>query len=81
MRHNAIRYTAAFILREARCKDVRIEPALLTVQQSSFSRKTNPQDEGRLNVSVLLDCMHPLKEHSMTSGSHILTVTQIHLSH
>ena len=32
MRHNAIRDTAAFFLREAKCKDVRIEPALLTDQ-------------------------------------------------
>ena len=53
MRHNAIRDTAAFFLREAKCKDVRIEPALLTVQPSSFSRKTNTQDEARLDVAAV----------------------------
>ena len=53
MRHNAIRDTAAFFLREAKCKDVRIEPALLTVQPSSFLRKTNTQDEARLDVAAV----------------------------
>ena len=53
MRHNAIRDTDAFLLREAKCKGVRIEPALLTVQPSSFSRKTNTQDEARLDVEAV----------------------------
>ena len=35
------------------CIDVRIEPALLTVQPSFFSRKTNTQDEARLDVSAV----------------------------
>ena len=53
MRHNAIRDTAAFFLQEAKCKDVRIEPALLPVQPTSFSRKTNTQDEARLDVAAV----------------------------
>ena len=31
----------------------RIEPAILTVQPSSFSRKTNTQDEARLDVAAV----------------------------
>ena len=53
MHHNTIRDTAAFFFREAKCKDVRIEPTLLTVQPSSFSRKTNTQDEARLDVAAV----------------------------
>ena len=53
MRHNAIRDTAAFFLQEEKCKDVRIEPALLPVQPTSFSRKTNTQDEARLDVAAV----------------------------
>ena len=53
MRHNAIRDTAAFFLQEAKCKDVRIEPALLPVRPTSFSRKTNTQEEARLDVAAV----------------------------
>ena len=53
MRHNAIRDTAAFFLKEAKCKDVRIEPALLPVRPTSFSRKTNTQEEARLDVTAV----------------------------
>ena len=53
MRHNAIRDTAASFLREAKFKDVRIELALLTVQPSSFSRKTNTQDGAGIDVAAV----------------------------
>ena len=51
--HYYLRYTTAVFLRKAKCKDVRIEPALITVQPSSFSRKTNSQDEGRIDVAAV----------------------------
>ena len=53
MRHDATRDIAAFFLQEAKCKDVRIESALLTVQLSSFSRNTNTQDEACLDVAAV----------------------------
>ena len=37
----------------SKVKDARIEQALLTVQSSSFSRKTNTQDESRLDVAAV----------------------------
>ena len=48
-----IRDTATFFLQEAKCKDVRIEPALLPVRPTSFSRKTNTQEEARLDVAAV----------------------------
>ena len=53
MRHNAMRDTEAFFLEEAKCKDVRIEPALLPVQPTSYSWKTNIQDEARFDIATV----------------------------
>ena len=53
MRHNAIRDTFAYFLKEAKCKDVRVEPSLLPVNAAQFSRNTNVQDEARLDISAV----------------------------
>ena len=53
MRHDAIRDTVAYFLREAKCKDVRTEPSLLPVNAENFSKQTNTQDEARLDVSAV----------------------------
>ena len=80
MRHNAIRDTAAFFLQKAKCKDVGIEPALLTVKSNQAPSQERPTPRMKPVLMLQLsDCMHPLKEHSLTLGSHILTVTQTHL--
>ena len=75
MRHNAIRDTAAFFLREAKCQDARI------VQPSSFSRKTNTQDEARLDVAAV-GLYAPFERTFFDIRvTHPITVTQTHLSH
>ena len=53
MRHNAIRDTVAYFLREARCRDVKIEPSLLPVNAANFPFKANTQDEARLDISAV----------------------------
>eukprot|EP00794_Sanderia_malayensis_P004398 gene4398-4986_t len=53
MRHNAIRDSLSYFLKEAKCKDVRTEPSLLPVQATRFSRSTNVQDEARLDISAV----------------------------
>ena len=53
MRHNAIRDTVAYFLREANYKDVKVEPMLLPVNAANFSNKTNTKDEARLDVSAV----------------------------
>ena len=53
MRHDSIRDTLAYFLREAKCKDVRIEPSLMPVNASLFKRRSNTQDEARLDISAV----------------------------
>ncbi len=53
MRHNAVRDTFAYFLKEAKCKDVRVEPSLMPVNATQFSRSTNVQDEARLDISAV----------------------------
>ncbi len=53
MRHNAIRDTFAYLLREAKCKDVRVEPTLLPVNPANFALNTNVQEEARLDISAV----------------------------
>eukprot|EP00794_Sanderia_malayensis_P021051 gene21051-23106_t len=53
MRHNAIRDSLSYLLKEAKCKDVRTEPSLLPVQATRFSRSTSVQDEVRLDISAV----------------------------
>ncbi len=53
MRHNAMRDNVAYFLREAKCKDVKVEPALIKVNPANFSRHTNTQEEARLDVSAV----------------------------
>ncbi len=53
MRHNAVRDTFAYLLREAKCKDVRVEPSLLPVDPANFSQNTNVQEDARLDISAV----------------------------
>ena len=53
MRHNAVRDTFAYFLKEAKCKDVRVEPSLLPVNAAQFPNSTNVQDEARLDISAV----------------------------
>lgn len=53
LRHNSIRDTFGFLLREAKCKDVRIEPSLLPVDPANFSQTTNVQEDARLDISAV----------------------------
>ncbi len=53
IRHNAIRDTAAIIMREAGCVDVRIEPGLQDCSKDkSLNKSTNTQQGARLDVSA-----------------------------
>ena len=53
MRHNAMRDNVAYFLRQAKCKDVKTEPALSAVNPAYFSKQTNIQEEARLDVSAV----------------------------
>ena len=53
MRHNSVRDTVAFLLKEAKCKDVKVEPALIPVNASSYKRSTITNDDARLDVSAV----------------------------
>ena len=53
LRHNAIRDTAALIMREAGCVDVQIEPGLQDCStDTSLRHRTNTQAGARLDVSA-----------------------------
>ena len=52
MRHDAIRDCTANLLRDAGCKDVRVEPELIPVNPNKFSHRTNTQAGARLDVSA-----------------------------
>ena len=53
MRHDNIRDTVAFFIREPKCKDVSVEPSFLPVNALNFRNMTNTQDEARLDISVV----------------------------
>jgi hypothetical protein len=53
MRHDNIRDTIAYFLREAQCRDVRVEPSLMPVNASNFKNMTNTQDDARLDISAV----------------------------
>ena len=53
MRHDSIRDTLAYFLREAKCKDVRVEPPLMPVNATLFKHMSNTQDEARLDISAV----------------------------
>ena len=53
MRHNSVRDTIAFFLREAKCKDVKVEPAMIPVNALHYKRSTITQDDARLDVSAV----------------------------
>ena len=60
MRHDNIRDTLAYFIREAKCKDVRVEPSLLPVNALNFKNMTNTHDEARLDISAVSRCVCPL---------------------
>ena len=53
MRHDNIRDTMAYFLREVQCRDVRVEPSLMPVNASNFKNMTNTQDDARLDISAV----------------------------
>ena len=53
MRHNAIRDTEANFMRAAKCKNVQLEPKLLTVDARKFNRRTNTKPDARLDISAV----------------------------
>ena len=53
MRHNSVRDTIAFFLREAKCRDVKVEPGMIPVNASHYKRSTITQDDARLDVSAI----------------------------
>ncbi|KAL5248164.1 hypothetical protein ACHWQZ_G017367 [Mnemiopsis leidyi] len=50
MRHNSVRDTIVFFLREAKCRDVKVEPGMIPVNASHYKRSTITQDDARLDV-------------------------------
>ena len=53
MRHNSVRDTIAFLLKEAKYRDVNVEPGLAPVNASLYKRSTITQDDARLDVSAV----------------------------
>ena len=53
MRHDSLKYRTAGFLRDAGCKDIKIEPELLPVAESNFHHRTNTQPSARLDVSAV----------------------------
>ena len=53
MRHNSVRDTIAFFLREAKCRDVKVEPGMIPVNATHYKRSTITQDDARLDVSAV----------------------------
>ena len=53
MRHDSVRDTIAFFLREAKCRDVKVEPGMIPVNASHYKRSTITQDDARLDVSAV----------------------------
>ncbi|MCP4458807.1 MAG: hypothetical protein GY816_12410 [Cytophagales bacterium] len=52
LRHNAICQTESLIMKEAGCTDIKLEPHLLPVQSELYQRRTNIQDDARLDISA-----------------------------
>ena len=55
MRHDSLKYRTAGLLRDAGCKDIKIEPELLPVAENNFHhrKRTNTQPSARLDVSAV----------------------------
>ena len=53
MRHDNIRHTLSYFIREGKCKDVTVEPSLLPVTDLHSKNMTNTQDEARLDISAV----------------------------
>ena len=53
MRHNSVRDTIAFFMKEANCKDVKVEPGLAPVNASLYSSSTITQSDARLDISAI----------------------------
>ena len=53
MRHYSVRDTIVFFLREAKCRDVKVEPGMIPVNASHYKRSTITQDDARLDVSAV----------------------------
>jgi len=53
MRHNSVRDTIAFFLREAKFRDVKVKPGMISVNASHYKRSTITQDDARLDVSAV----------------------------
>ena len=53
MRHNSVRDTIAFFMKESNCKDVKVEPGLAPVNASLYSSSTITQSDARLDISAI----------------------------
>ena len=53
LRHNSVRDTIAFFLREAKCKDFRVKPGMIPVDASHYKTSTITQDDARLDNSAV----------------------------
>ena len=53
MRHNSVRDTIAFFMKEANCKDVKVEPSMAPVNASLYSSSTITQSDARLDISAI----------------------------
>ena len=53
MRHNSVRDTIALFLRQAKCRDVKVEPGMIPVNATHYKRSTITQDDARLDVSAV----------------------------
>ena len=53
MRHNSVRHTIAFFMKEANSKDVKVEPGLAPVNASLYNSSTITQSDARLDISAI----------------------------
>ena len=53
MRHNSVRDTIVFFMKEAKCKDVKVEPGLAPANASLYSSSTITQSDDRLDISAI----------------------------
>jgi hypothetical protein len=52
-KHNSVRDTTAFFLRETKCRDVKVEPGMLPINASHYKRSTITLDDARLDFSAI----------------------------
>jgi hypothetical protein len=53
MRHDSLKYKTAGYLKDARCKDVKVEPELLPVDPRLYKSRTNAQPGAKLDASAV----------------------------